>query len=348
MPNGEAGAAAGGERACEPPVGAPGSGEQLAFQVASDYPTLASYVGLPFELVDLDGDTYLDVVMALTNGGKLAVLRGTRAGTFLPVTQLVFQSVVGVVAHDVNGDGVADLFMNQSNLAQNQALLALGKGDGTFADAKALYPLSGHGLPLFADLVGDDSIDLVVPRGGYNQVIVYEGDGVGGFSPALTLATTGSPQTPQLADLDGDLLPDIVVTVQIGQTQSLLIAWGKEQGGFEPFVSQSLSTLFGQAAETTLELHVADVNDDGADDLLFVAAKNASLVLGSDTRALAFSARFDAHGKASGAALADLDDDGTVDLVVTNMDDSLLTVRYGSGNGSFEPAIEYTAGNLVS
>jgi len=349
---GEGGAAmvagAGGEVACEVPDGAPGSGDVLAFQVASDYATFASTVGLPFELVDLDGDTRLDAVMALGSGGKVAVLHGTKEGTFLPVTELVFPYVVGAVAHDVNGDGFVDLFMHQSNLAQNQALLALGNGDGTFAEAKALYALSGHGLPLFADLVGDDSVDLIVPRGGFNEVIVYEGDGSGGFEPVATLATAGSPQTLQLADLDGDSLPDLVATTQVGQTQSLLIAWGKAQGGFEAFAAQSLSTLFGQAAEATRELHVADVDDDGADDLLFVAPKSASLVLGNATRALAFSARFDAHGKASGAALADLDRDDKADLVVTNMDDSLLTIRYGLGNGSFEPPIEYTAGNTVS
>lgn len=343
-------AGAGGESACEVPQGAPGSGEQLAFRVASDYATFASTVGLPFELVDIDGDTYLDAVMALGSGGKLAVLRGTSAGTFLPVSELVFPYVVGAVARDVNDDGNVDLFMQQSGLAlgQNQALLALGKGDGSFGDAKALYALSGHGLPLFYDLVGDDSIDLVVPRGGFNEVVVFEGDGLGGFSSALTLALTAPPQTVQVADLDGDLAPDLVATAQVGQTQTLLIAWGKAQGGFEAFAAQSLSTLLGQTAEATRELHVADVNDDGADDLLFVAPKSASLVLGSDTRALAFSARFDARAKASGGALADLDDDGNVDLVLTNMDDSLLTVRYGLGNGSFGAAAEYTAGNNVS
>ncbi len=341
---------AGGESACEVPQAAPGSGEQLAFRVASDYATFASTVGLPFELVDLDNDTYLDAVMALGSGGKLAVLRGTGAGTFLPVTELVFPFVVSAVTYDVNDDGNVDLFMQQSGLAlgQNQALLALGKGDGTFGDAKPLYALSGHGLPLFYDLVGDASIDLVVPRGGFNEVIVYEGDGFGGFSPAFTLPTAESPQTVRVADLDGDLAPDIVATAQVGQAPTLLIAWGKAQGGFEPFVSQSLSTLFGQTAEVTRELHVADVDDDGADDLLFVAPKNASLVLGSDARVLAFSARFDARSKASGAALSDLDEDGNVDLVLTNMDDSLLTVRYGSGNGGFGAATEYTAGNNVS
>lgn len=343
-------AGAGGESACTLPQGAPGSGEQLAFQVASDYATFASYVGLPFELVDLDGDTYLDAVMALTSGGKLAILRGTQAGTFLPVTELVFPYVVGAVAHDVNGDGIVDLFMHQSGLAlgQNQALLALGKGDGSFGDPKALYALSGHGLPRFHDLVGDDSLDLVVPRGGFNEVNVYQGDGLGGFTLALTLPLTAPPQTLELADLDGDLAPDLVVTAQVGQTQSLLIAWGKAQGGFEPFASQSLSTLFGQTAEATRELHVADVDDDGDDDLLFVAPQSANLVLGSLTRTLAFSARFDADAKASGGALADLDADGKVDLVLTNMDDSLFTIRYGLGNGSFGPALEYTAGNNVS
>ena len=347
-PSGEAGA--GGEVACELPDGPPGSGEQLAFQVAKDYATFASTVGLPFELVDLNDDTYLDAVMALGSGGKLAVLRGTQAGTFLPVTELSFPYVVGAVAHDVNDDGFVDLFMHQSGLAlgQNQALLALGNGDGTFAEAKPLYALSGHGLPLFADLVGDGAIDLVVPRGGFNEVSVYQGDGLGAFSSVLTLALTAPPQTLQLADLDGDLAPDLVVTAQIGQTQSLLIAWGKAQGGFEPFVSQSLSTLFGQTAEATRELQVADVNDDGADDLLFVAPKSASLVFGSDTRTPAFSARFDARAKASGGALSDLDEDGNVDLVLTNMDDSLLTIRYGAGNGSFGAAMEYTAGNNVS
>lgn len=343
-------AGAAGESACALPEGAPGAGEQLAFQVASDYATFASYVGLPFELVDLDGDSYLDALMALGSSGKLAVLRGTQAGTFLPVTELVFPFVAGAVAHDVNDDGIVDLFMQQSGLAlgQNQALLALGKGDGSFEPAQALYALSGHGLPLFHDLVGDDAIDLVVPRGGFNEVLVYEGDGAGGFSPVLTLPTTGSPQTLALADLDGDSSPDLVLTTQVGQTQTLLIAWGKAQGGFEAFAAQNLSTLLGQTAEATRELHVADVDDDGCDDLLFVAPKNASLVLGSDTRTLAFSARFDARAKASGGALADLDADGNIDLVVTNMDDSLLAVRYGLGNGSFGAVVEYTAGSSVS
>ncbi|MGC4070597.1 MAG: VCBS repeat-containing protein [Polyangiaceae bacterium] len=95
----------GGTGVCIAPSKPAGTGEVLSFDVARDYATMANYVGLPFDLGDLDHDGYLDVVMALTNNGRIAVLRGTSDGAFGTATEITISGVNNAWLEDFDADG---------------------------------------------------------------------------------------------------------------------------------------------------------------------------------------------------------------------------------------------------
>jgi hypothetical protein len=80
---------------------------------------------------------------------------------------------------------------------------------------------------------------------------------------------------------------------------------------------------------------------------LFAALLALSLLVGvADARALAFAPRVAYHAGTSpiGVCAADLDEDGTPDLVTANQDDSTISVLLNRGNGTFAPAATYAAG----
>ncbi|MGC4070598.1 MAG: VCBS repeat-containing protein [Polyangiaceae bacterium] len=244
--------------------------------------------------------------------------------------------------------GISDLLGFQSNLSQNRALVALGNGDGTFGAPTPIFDLSSHGNAQFYDLVGDSSIDLTV--GHYsNQIQLYEGDGLGGFTLASTLTSSATIRDYIVADLDGDKYDDMVVASTIGtSTQQLEIAWGLGSGKFSAFSKFDLSTLIGQTAKPPTDLLAGDLNQDQIQDLVIVDALGVNLLLGSADRALVFRKRIAPFDSVSGAALADLDGDGHLDLALSNYTSGLLTLYYGFGSGSFSDPFEYSSGSMGS
>jgi hypothetical protein len=130
----------------------------------------------------------------------------------------------GVAVADVNGDGVADIFI--SGTAGQAGELFLGKADGTYQSAPsqpwADAAESADVNAVFADLNGDGAPDLIVVAGGVEHPEgdallndrVYLNDGHGGFSlaPAGTIPADGeSTRAIAVADFDGDKRPDVFI-----------------------------------------------------------------------------------------------------------------------------------------
>jgi hypothetical protein len=278
-----------------------------AFGAATTYP-----VGnLPSAITaaDLDGDGRVDV--ALTDvggmGGSVIVARANAGGALGTWTSYpVGAWPLSIIAVDVNADGRADL-VTANNLggSHDGVSVLLGNGSGAFAaqpgQAAGPYPM-GIGV---ADFDRDGKLDLVIadqgPLQGNSTAAVMLGQGDGSFTAPAMFEVGNFPESIAVGDLDGDGRPDIVVSNQLDQTTSILIASG--DGTFAP---QRRYPVTGSS------LAIADVDGDGKPDVLVAAGSVAVLhAVGDGT----FDATWSIPCKCGRIAIADVDRDGKPDLV---------------------------------
>ncbi len=244
----------------------------------------------------------------------------------------------------------------------------LSNGDGTFG---APVSYDSGGVRAFSvavgDVNGDGKLDLVVANGcgsddncnqGDGFVGVLLGNGDGTFQQPTSYDSGGfSAQSVALADTNGDGRLDIVVANECADqdcaTGSVGVLLGVGDGTFKaalPYIS------YGYFAASVV---VADVNGDGKPDLVVANQCGNSdfncsdgtegavgVLLGNGDGTFRLSAVYNSGGRFSfSVAAGDLNDDGRLDLVVTNgSNGGSVGVLLGNGDGTFQSAVTYGAG----
>jgi len=208
---------------------------------------------------DLNGDGIPDLV--LTGTATLYVWLGKGNGTFTPTFTTAVTNP-SVAFGDFNGDGILDIAV--ANAASTTVSVLLGKGDGTFPNVTATTLPSaalGHpGMIAAADFDCKGPLDLAVelgaPGNGPFEIAVLSGKGDGTFP---TIHITPGATLGLVADVNGDRIPDLIGS---GANGALVAQLGNGDGTFQPeSVIYSLAHSFA----------VADVNHDGAPDVVMVA-----------------------------------------------------------------------------
>ena len=213
--------------------------------------SVGSYLSLV--LADVNGDGKLDVVAQYEGtvaGGGVNVFLGNGSGGFRPAGSFPIAGFVNgsMAVADLNGDGKPDIVVGappdyDSFVQENgNIVVALGKGDGTFAPTLLPTPnLIGPVAIAIADLNGDGKNDLVFltcAETGYtpNEVVVMLGNGDGTFGPEAVFPVTVAgplsaydsyfgPGAIAVGDMNGDGIPDIV-------TNGITILLGDGKGGY--------------------------------------------------------------------------------------------------------------------
>lgn len=168
---------------------------------------------------DLNRDGYADLVTVASNG--LCVLRGNGDGTFQPCVTYPSENIFGLVIADLNGDGFADIALNNSFTDTIGVLL--NKGDGTF---KPEVNYAEHGLAeaiAVADFNHDGRLDLACTDGVTLNVLLGFGDGT--FQRAAQYrAPSGTFNTTAMTagDYNGDVYPDVALLQDEGVVRLML------------------------------------------------------------------------------------------------------------------------------
>lgn len=297
--------------------------------------------------LDLVGDTRRDLITVARGDGSVRVLTGQSAGAFAAaLTFTAGDDPIQATAGDVNGDGIADLLV--IGHLSNAFYVRLGTGGGQFAPP-VKYPLRNHGNRLVvADLNGDAYADVVTSHDGSGApiyVTAYLGSATGEMQPVWELGTNFfTTEGIATGDFDGDGKTDVAIAMGDNRA-AVLVLRGLGTGGFAaPMTLPPMSPSPGIGDGTTA-LAVGDVNGDGRDDIIVACygLSNQLLVRLSTVAGFADPTPIPLPSPVD-VALGDLDGDGKLDAVAANLDDALVSLLHGNGDGSFGPPVDVPMG----
>jgi hypothetical protein len=272
----------------------------------------------------------VSVLLSLPNGNLAPPVTYTIGGTRLPQ----------VLTADFNGDHHLDLVA--LNASSTTFSVLLGNGTGTFGT-----PLSySTGLPQPMSLiVGDFNQDgnQDVAFCDYNgSVSVLLGKGDGTFrSPVVTTAPAGLIYI-LAGDFNGDGKLDVAVT-QNGT--ALYVMLGNGDGSFQPASAPYTAGNYPQQGV------VADLNHDGKLDLAILSvgygdpSGTLSVLIGNGDGTFQTARNYPVGVEPQAVAVADFNNDGNPDLIVSSWQTDRLPVFLGNGDGTFRTGPQIVSGH---
>jgi hypothetical protein len=298
-------------------------------------------------VADFNGDGNLD--LAVTNGGStsntISVLLGNGNGSFgAPVAYSAGSGFdpVSVVAADFNDDGKIDLAVADN--VQIWVNILLGNGDGTFS-LKDSQEAGTHPTGVaVGDFNGDGKLDVVVSNNGSDTLTVLSGNGdgtlkwVGNFDGQADLVAVA------VGDFNADGKLDAVAVSLGGNSVSVFL------GNGDGTVVAPVSYGIGGTPESVA---VGAFGSNGVPEL--VASNGTfgpgctpgcvSVITGNGNGTFKqFATNYEVDSGPRGLAVGDFNEDGFLDVVVSNSGSENVSVLLNTGSGSFRPAVDYDAG----
>ncbi len=280
---------------------------------------------------DVNRDHKPDLICANFGNNTLSVFTNDGNGNFvLASTNKVGGGPSSVVAADVKGDGKVDLICANAN--DNTLSILTNTGNSTFGSNATLHvgssPFASPVSVAAADVNGDGKVDLICANSGDNTLSVLTNKGNGTFAAAVDYSVGNAPQSVTTADVNGDGKVDLICANANDNTLSILTNTGNGT-----FVLASSPGVGGIPYSVT----AADVNHDGKTDLICANASDNTLsVLTNDgsgnfgSFATPSVGDIDIIGQIfpQSVTTADVNNDGTVDLVCANQGNSTLSVFF--------------------
>jgi VCBS repeat-containing protein len=236
---------------------------------------------------------------------------------------------------DLDGDGVLDLVA--TNWSGNAALVMLGNGDGTFATATSFTTDNMPNGVVLVDVNNDGKLDIVAGTSD-RSVSVLLGNGDGTFQAHKDFPDTqlGGINAIVVGDFNEDGILDIAD------------AHNANSGKIGIFIGTGTTSLFPSSPNRSLNVGVsgkpntlvsADFNGDGHLDLVGTdQSTNKIFVLlgnGDGTFDTFTNVSLPSGASPDSIAIGDFNEDGKLDLVVSNVNTHNLSIFTGNGNGGF-------------
>lgn len=248
---------------------------------------------------------------------------------------------VGAAAGDFTGDGYVDVAVSASGTDEVRIMVGNGLG---FLLPGPIFTTGSQTNPgdlRSIDVDGDGDLDLAVCLRNAGKVAFYRNNGTGIFTPLGSVTTGLDSMGPDVGDVDHDGDLDLVVANREGGTVTVLRNSGTT------FVATSFAT-----ADDPRGAAFGDFDDDGDLDVAVTSNTDRTVLLFRND-GVSFAPMMILDGPAGmrprAVRCADLNSDGTADIVVASDDDadSAASVFLRSGTGFTAPQ-SYSSGGAAA
>ena len=205
-----------------------------------------------------------------------------------------------------------------------------------FTDAPSYSALPNPTVMATGDFNGDGKLDIV--EGGQGVSTLF-GNGDGTFSTGKTSPMTRNPNSIAVADFNHDGKLDLVMSDFLDYVSVML---GKGDGSFQAFVNYP-------AGKKPNSVTVADFNGDGNPDVVATDGSFVNLLLGNGDGTLQPLVTINGGSSPHFVVSADFNGDSKMDLATINLSQSgngTVSILLGNGNGTFQPPVAYTPGDV--
>ena len=297
---------------------------------------------------DLDGDGDLDLLVMISEAGKLRVYRNDGGGTFgePDVYDLPGWLRDGNVTADMDGDGDPDVVL--FSWGPDQVALLINDGDGAFSTGTTIAVARPYHMGL-ADLEGDGDIDIAMDTASSEEsveasFIVLLNDGTGTSFDRADHPLGAYPQEIALADIDSDgdldFLAGRAPSLASGRPRDVAVFRNRGDGQFD----QAPSLQAGQRGHL---VHTADLDGDGdmdvltASDGLYGDRESLAIFINQGTGLFSPAVKHTVGDEPEQIEVRDLNGDGKPEILVLNYFGLSLSVLRNAGGGVFDAPAEF-------